>query len=36
LRPRDAIRFTEVSLQEARALWIEQQQLLGSRERLFA
>ena len=36
LRPRDAIRFAEVSLQEARALWIEQQQLLGSPERLFA
>jgi len=36
LRPRDAIRFTEVSFQEARALWIEQQQLLGSRDRLFA
>ena len=36
LRPRDAIRFAEVSLEEARALWIEQQQLLGSEERLFA
>ena len=36
LRPRDTIRFAEVSLQEARALWIEQQQLLGSPERLFA
>lgn len=36
LRPRDAIRFTEVSLEEARVLWIEQQQLLGSEERLFA
>ncbi len=36
LRPRDTIRFAEVSLQEARALWIEQQQLLSSQERLFA
>ena len=36
LRPRDAIRFTEVPLEEARRLWIEQQQLLGSEERLFA
>jgi antagonist of KipI len=36
LRPRDAIRFEEVSLAEARVLWIEQQKLLGSEERLFA
>jgi antagonist of KipI len=36
LRPRDTIRFMEVSLQEARTLWIEQQQLLNSPERLFA
>jgi len=36
LRPRDTIRFVEVSLQEARELWIEQQQLLNSPERLFA
>ena len=36
LRPRDAICFAEVSLQEARALWIEQQWLLNSPERLFA
>ncbi|HKM68393.1 MAG TPA: biotin-dependent carboxyltransferase family protein [Candidatus Acidoferrum sp.] len=36
LRPRDAIRFAEVSLEAARALWIEQQQLLNSEERLFA
>jgi len=36
LRPRDTIRFEEVSLEQARALWIEQQRLLGSEERLFA
>ena len=36
LRPRDAIRFEEVSLGAARELWIEQQKLLGSEERLFA
>jgi len=36
LRPRDAIRFEEVSLAEARLLWIERQKLLGSEERLFA
>jgi len=36
LRPRDTIRFEEVSLEAARALWIEQQRLLGSAERLFA
>ena len=36
LRPRDTIRFEEVSLAEARKLWIEQQRLLGSEERLFA
>ena len=36
LRPRDTVRFEEVSLEAARALWIEQQRLLGSEERLFA
>jgi len=36
LRPRDTIRFAEVSLAEARALWIEQRRLLDSEERLFA
>jgi antagonist of KipI len=36
LRPRDTIRFEEVSLTAARELWIEQQVLLGSEERLFA
>ena len=36
LRPRDAIRFAEVSFEEARALWMEQQQLLVSEEQLFA
>jgi antagonist of KipI len=36
LRPRDAIRFEEVSLAEARALWIERLKLLSSEERLFA
>lgn len=36
LRPRDTIRFEEVSLETARALWIEQQRLLSSEERLFA
>jgi antagonist of KipI len=36
LRPRDTIRFEEVSLAEARALWIEQHRFLGSEERLFA
>jgi antagonist of KipI len=36
LRPRDTIRFEEVSLAEARELWVEQQKLLGSEERLFA
>ncbi len=36
LRPRDTIRFEEVSLGAARELWIEQQKLLGSEERLFA
>jgi antagonist of KipI len=35
LRPRDTIRFTEVTFEEARALWIEQQRLLTSEERLF-
>jgi biotin-dependent carboxylase-like uncharacterized protein len=36
LRPGDEIRFAELSFQEARALWIEQQQLLGSPERVLA
>jgi antagonist of KipI len=36
LRPRDTIRFEEMSFVEARKLWIEQQDLLGSEERLFA
>jgi antagonist of KipI len=36
LRPRDTIRFEEVPLAAARELWIEQQSLLGSEERLFA
>jgi antagonist of KipI len=36
LRPRDTVQFEEVSLEAARALWIEQQRLLGSEERLFA
>jgi antagonist of KipI len=36
LRPRDAIRFEEVNLQAARELWIEQQRLFRSEERLFA
>ncbi len=36
LRPRDMIQFEEVSLEAARALWIEQQRLLNSEERLFA
>jgi antagonist of KipI len=35
LRPRDTIQFEEVSFEEARALWIERQRLLGSEERLF-
>jgi len=35
LRPRDTVRFEEVSFEQARALWIEQQRLLGSEERLF-
>ena len=35
LRPRDEIRFKRVSLDEARALWIAQQQLLNSGEDLF-
>jgi antagonist of KipI len=35
LRPRDTIRFEEVSLAAARELWIEQKRLLGSEERLF-
>jgi antagonist of KipI len=36
LRPRDEITFARVSLDEARALWIAQQQLLNSEEELFA
>jgi len=36
LRPRDEITFVRVSLEEARALWIAQQQLLRSGEELFA
>jgi antagonist of KipI len=36
LRPRDEIRFAMVSLEEARALWIAQEQLLNSGEGLFA
>jgi biotin-dependent carboxylase-like uncharacterized protein len=35
LRPRDAIRFTEVSLDEARSLWLNQQRILASEEKLF-
>lgn len=35
LRPRDIIRFEIVSLAKARDLWIEQQELLTSEERLF-
>jgi allophanate hydrolase subunit 2 len=36
LRPRDTIRFEEVSFEKARELWIDRQELLGSEERLFA
>ncbi len=36
LRPRDAIRFAEVSMEEARALWLALQRTLGSEEKLFA
>jgi antagonist of KipI len=36
LRPRDTIRFEEISLATARELWIERQELLSSEERLFA
>ena len=36
LRPRDEITFVRVSLEEARALWIAQEQLLNSGEGLFA
>jgi len=36
LRPRDDIRFELVSMEEARKLWIEQQKLLSSEEKLFA
>lgn len=36
LRPQDEIRFEEISFQQARQLWIEQQSLLNSEERLFA
>jgi antagonist of KipI len=35
LRPRDAIRFAEVSMEATRGLWIEQEKLMGSPERLF-
>jgi antagonist of KipI len=36
LRPRDTVRFTRVSFSEARATWIDLQQLLASGDRLFA
>ncbi len=36
LRPRDEITFAQVSLEEARALWIAQQRLLNSGEELFS
>ena len=36
LRPQDEIRFEEVSFEHARKLWIEQNALLSSEERLFA
>ena len=36
LRPRDEIAFARVSLEEARALWIAQEQFLNSGEELFA
>jgi antagonist of KipI len=36
LRPRDEIRFERVTFEEARRLWIEQQQFLNSEEFLFA
>jgi antagonist of KipI len=36
LRPRHEIRFERVTFEEARRLWIEQQQLLNSEEFLFA
>jgi len=36
LRPRDKIRFARVTFENARGLWIEQQQLLNSEEFLFA
>lgn len=36
LRPRNEIRFAQVSLEEARSLWIAQQELLRSGEKLFA
>jgi antagonist of KipI len=36
LRPRDTIRFEEVSLEAARRLWVEQRELLSSEVRLFA
>jgi antagonist of KipI len=35
LRPRDVIRFEQISFERARALWLEQQDLLASEERLF-
>jgi antagonist of KipI len=36
LRPRDEITFAQVSVEEARALWIAQQRLLNAKEELFA
>ena len=36
LRPRDEVRFEIVSMETARDLWIEQEELLGSPDRLFA
>jgi antagonist of KipI len=36
LRPRDQIRFEEISFEQARKLWIALQYLLNSEERLFA
>ena len=36
LRPRDKIQFARVTFENARSLWIEQQQLLNSEEFLFA
>src|SRR5579885_3892285 len=36
LRPRDTVRFSAVSFEQARALWIETPGLLNSEEQLFA